>query len=516
MPRLTIDNRNVDVPAGATVLDAAGALGIDIPALCFLKTCRAETSCMVCVVRVAGRDGLVPSCATVAEDGMVVTSESDEIRSVRKAAVELLMSDHLGDCIAPCQMACPLGMDVPALIRSVAAGRFEDSADIVRRRVALPGAVGRICHRPCERACRRREVDSPVAICLIERFVAERCGAAERLPDKCAESGKNVAVVGAGPAGLSAAYHLLLKGHGCTIFEAEQAPGGSLQELAGDVLKADIAAIEQLGAEIRLGQRVGDTVSIDELKSNYNAVVLAWGECESEVVEALGLKHTDGFVEIKRGTFETSVGGVFAVGGVVNASREVVRVMADGASAASATDQYLRDLEVVGSQRRFSCHIGKLGEDEIASFLAGASDAAQVQPRDADGFDQSEARNEARRCLHCDCRAAGGCKLQDACEFLDASARRYKSPRRQFVQLTRHDLVIYEPGKCIACGLCIQAAEQAHEELGLTFIGRGFDIRPAVPFGRSLSEGLKQSAEMCARVCPTGALSLKEQAGRDD
>ena len=107
MPKLTIDNREVQVADGATILDAAGKLGIDIPTLCFMKGCEPSTSCMVCVVEVEGLASLVPSCATVATEGMKVRSDCDHVREARKAALELLLSDHVGDCLGPCHTICP-------------------------------------------------------------------------------------------------------------------------------------------------------------------------------------------------------------------------------------------------------------------------------------------------------------------------------------------------------------------------------------------------------------------------
>ncbi|HLB72830.1 MAG TPA: hypothetical protein VJJ98_02320, partial [Sedimentisphaerales bacterium] len=87
---------------------------------------------------------------------------------------------------------------------------------------------------------------------------------------------------------------------------------------------------------------------------------------------------------------------------------------------------------------------------------------------------------------------------------------RYQGPRRLFSQILDHPSVIYEPGKCIHCGICIQIAANAGEKLGLAFVGRGFDVKVAVPFDRSLAEGLKTAARKCAAACPTGALALKD------
>jgi len=127
-----------------------------------------------------------------------------------------------------------------------------------------------------------------------------------------------------------------------------------------------------------------------------------------------------------------------------------------------------------------------------------------------DGFDADQAAVQASRCMHCDCRALHSCKLRKYADLYGADTRRYKGQRREFEQDANHTDVIYEPGKCIDCGLCIQIAAAAGESLGLTFIGRGFDVRVAVPLDRHLDEALRQVAAKCAGACPTGALVMKD------
>jgi NADH dehydrogenase/NADH:ubiquinone oxidoreductase subunit G len=132
--------------------------------------------------------------------------------------------------------------------------------------------------------------------------------------------------------------------------------------------------------------------------------------------------------------------------------------------------------------------------------------------KDGDGFADEQARQEAARCLHCDCRKADHCKLRQYSQEYEARPSRFKGERRSFVQKIQHPQVIYEPGKCIDCGLCIQTAARAGEELGLAFVGRGFDVRVEVPFDRSIAEGLKRSAAQCVAACPTGALAFTSES----
>ena len=162
MPKLVIDNLPVEVPEGATILDAARKAGIDIPTLCLLEGRPAVTSCMVCVVRLKGRGTLVPSCGYPAQDGLEVESETESVRGARRAALELLLGDHLGDCEAPCQGVCPAHLDIPRMIRRIDAGDDKAALDVARDALVLPGTLGRICPAPCQRGCRRAEGDGPL------------------------------------------------------------------------------------------------------------------------------------------------------------------------------------------------------------------------------------------------------------------------------------------------------------------------------------------------------------------
>ena len=138
MPKLRIDGQDVQVPEGATVLQAARALGLGVPTLCHLEGFDAATSCMICVVKINGRAGLVPSCATPAVDGMEVESESEEVRSARRTALELILSDHAGDCVAPCQRADAGHADIPRFIRQVGEGDLAGAAATLEAGGVLP------------------------------------------------------------------------------------------------------------------------------------------------------------------------------------------------------------------------------------------------------------------------------------------------------------------------------------------------------------------------------------------
>ena len=518
MPKLTIDNHQVEVDNGATILDAAGKLGIEIPTMCFLKGYKASTSCMLCVVKVNGSGKLLPACGTIAQEDMKVETDSDEIRQARKAALELLLSDHAGDCIGPCQAACPAHMNIPLMIRQIAAGKLRDAIITVKKDIPLPAVLGRICPKPCEQVCRRAQFDKAVSICLLKRYVADIDLQSEKpyVPTRCKNRNKKVAIVGAGPAGLSAAYYLLTDGYNCTIFDDHENPGGMLRygvsqdKLPTDVLDAEIALIKKLGMVFKGQMPLGYALKMKELRKDFDAVLIAIGQTKPGDVKSMGLETAPNGIAINGKTNETNLPGVFAAGAAVRKSKLAVRAVADGKEAAVAIGQYLSGSPVTGPPYIFNNRIGKLQEGEIERFVADASKTERLTPSpEGSGFTDDQAHDEAARCMNCDCRKPINCKLRQYAQQYGAKPSRYKGPRRSFVQQLQHQDIIFESGKCINCGLCIQIAAEAGESLGLTFIGRGFDVRVTVPFEHSIAEGLKLAAKKCVEACPTGALVFK-------
>ena len=120
------------------------------------------------------------------------------------------------------------------------------------------------------------------------------------------------------------------------------------------------------------------------------------------------------------------------------------------------------------------------------------------------------ASSEAARCLHCDCRSSGNCVLQHYAQVYGADANRFRGEKRAFEQQLQPGGIIFEPGKCILCGICVKLTEQAAEPLGLTFIGRGFDVRVSAPFSQEIEAGLQKVAAECVEHCPTGALVFQK------
>ncbi|GAW94170.1 FAD-dependent oxidoreductase [Calderihabitans maritimus] len=187
---------------------------------------------------------------------------------------------------APCLHRCPAHLDIPSYIERTTERCFEEALEVIRRSTALAGVLGRVCVHPCEEHCRRGLLDEPIAIRGIKRFVADyelKRGRKPTLKGEGKNSKAQVAVVGAGPAGLSCAYQLARKGYKVTIFEALPVAGGMLAvgippyRLPRDILQGEIEAIKALGVEIKYNTRVGQDISLQDLIQNYQAVFIAAG-----------------------------------------------------------------------------------------------------------------------------------------------------------------------------------------------------------------------------------------------
>ena len=295
MPIITINNQEITVDKNSTVLDAAKMLNIHIPTLCYLNGYEHYTSCMICVVYDVKSDKLIPACSVMVEQGMHIETENEKVIKARKDTLDILLSEHIGDCEAMCQRACPAHMNIPLMIRQIKQKNYKEAIITVKKDIALPAVLGRICPAPCENGCTRKLYDHPLSICKLKQFVADT-DLAEKEPYKPkvkTKSGKKVAVVGAGPTGLSAAYYLLQDGHECYIYDRNSLPGGMLRygvtdkDLEKSVLDAEIERIFELGAEFHKEKILGENINLDALQETYDAVVLATGTFDNKMLKKI-------------------------------------------------------------------------------------------------------------------------------------------------------------------------------------------------------------------------------------
>ena len=514
MISITVDGKKLEVPEGSYLLQAANKMGVEIPTLCHYEGLDHYTSCMICIVKDVQTGILLPSCSVLAEEGMDIVTLDEEIFHSRKAALDLLLSNHTGDCQAPCQTACPAHMNIPLMNRLLAEGKVDEALKVIDRDIPIPSVLGRICNAPCEGACRRKTIDEPVSVCRLKRYAGDFGSALHPDTLSLTKSKFNVAVIGAGPAGLSAGYYLQGMGHQVILFDRNEYAGGLLHQARQgenhyrDALKREVEQIMSTGIEFRPGTYL-DKNKFSEIQNSHDAVVLATGEMQEEQKE-WGIEPGKSGFSIDKTTFRTSSDKVFAIGNAVRPVKSAVRSVGHGKEVASSVDQFLSGREVKGFAKMFNSKFGKLLEEEFAEYLKESVPDHRLDPGKGEpaGYTIEEVRAEALRCMHCDCRDIDTCRLRIFSDKHNSDQSRFKREIRQPVtKLQVHETIIYEPAKCIKCGICVRLTEQSKEKYGFSFIGRGFDVRIGIPFDENLREELKELAGKTAEACPTGALS---------
>lgn len=301
--RLNIDGRECVGQQGQTILQIARENGIEIPTLCYDDRMEIYGSCGLCVVEVEGGRGLSRSCATMAADGMVVDTRSEAVVSSRKAALELLVSDHVGDCLAPCVRACPGSTDCQGYVGLVANGQVEKAVELVMKKLPFPACIGRVCPHPCETECRRQLVEEPVSIANIKRYMGDFDINSEEMyyPEMKHASGKRVGIIGGGPSGLTAAYYLLIQGHEVTVYDQMPEMGGMLRygipeyRLPTYVIDKEVGRIETMGAHYINNVRIGEDITLQEIRDEFDAVYVAVGAWKSAGLRVEG-EELDGVV----------------------------------------------------------------------------------------------------------------------------------------------------------------------------------------------------------------------------
>ncbi|MBN2716159.1 MAG: FAD-dependent oxidoreductase [Deltaproteobacteria bacterium] len=298
----TIDGRAMTAQTGETLLQVASRNGIFIPTLCHDKRITKTTSCFVCVVRHVQSGRFVPSCAATPQPGHDYESSSAAVYEMRQTALNLLLSEHSGDCESPCTIACPAHAQVEEYVRAGRKGDFREALRIIKERIPLPISIGRVCPRFCEKDCRRNINGTPVAINEFKRLAAdlhydEYMEALPPLGDK------KVAIVGAGPAGLASAYFLRRQGITSQIFERMPQPGGMLRygipeyRLPKSLLNRELAHFEKMGGIfINCGVTLGRDIQLETLQQEYDAVVISIGcwkaasmRCDGEALAQDGI-----------------------------------------------------------------------------------------------------------------------------------------------------------------------------------------------------------------------------------
>ncbi len=344
--KITLNGKEIVGNKGETILTIAAENGIEIPNLCYNENLKIYGACGLCLVEGEGMPKLMRACATVAADGAVYSTQTDRVVKARKIALELLMSDHDGDCVAPCHLNCPARTDIQGYVKQIALGNDREAVRIIKEKIPIPASIGRVCPHPCESNCRRRLVEEPLSIAYLKAFAADRDLESDNpfTPEVEENSGKSVAVIGGGPAGLSAAYYLCLAGHNVTIYDAMPEMGGMLRygipeyRLPKAVLRKEVENIAVLGVTMKNNIKIGKDISFEDIKNSSDAVLVTVGAwkgssvgCKGEDLDGV-LSGIDFLREVNMGNIPDIGKNVAVVGGgntAMDACRTAVRCGAE-------------------------------------------------------------------------------------------------------------------------------------------------------------------------------------------
>ncbi|MBY5948332.1 formate dehydrogenase subunit alpha [Photobacterium rosenbergii] len=345
MSNVTIDGQVLATDGQLSILELAQQFEIEIPSLCGLNKNGEKVPCDLCVVDIEGQ-GIQRACEVTATPEMVITTQSEVLSERRRQSLNRIMSDHYADCEAPCQTACPAGVDIQSYLYHISQNDHQKAVEVIKRTLPMPLSIGRVCPAFCETECRRGIVDEPIAIRQLKRHAADIDLEAQEqyVPLRKADKGKNVAIIGSGPGGLSCGYYLSNEGYNVTVFESMPKAGGWLRygipeyRLPKAILDKEIDLICRNGMKVETNTKLGKDFLLSELTTQYDAVCLAVGA--SQAVEMnypgsdqdgcyLGVDYLKDYVTTQNYTTGKKVAVIGGGNTAIDCARTAVRAGAD-------------------------------------------------------------------------------------------------------------------------------------------------------------------------------------------
>ncbi|MQY78851.1 MAG: NAD(P)-binding protein [Bacteroidetes bacterium] len=508
MIKLKIDNKSIEVREGIKLIDAARDNGINISSLCYKKELPHYTSCMLCMVKDNRTGKFIPSCSVVVEEGMRIDASGPEVIAFRREALSLLLTEHRAECEAPCKVVCPVGLNIPLMNRYIQKGDFSLASQLLYFEMGMPESICSVCSRYCEKACRRKMIDAPVAITAIKKFVTGSTGPAPII--RQTEKSAKIAIIGAGASGLIAAFSLAKYGHRCVLFEKSNRIGGTfISELSARGLPASLPDNEMnflvnSGIEIRLNTPIEASDLENTLIPGFDIIINASsGNIGSDKIDP-----GETYILFEKDTRILDGKYIFFVGSAAKHDKLVIRRIGNARKSAEAIHNFLQTGILSKPKKRFNSTIGEIEEDEKREWLKECPEKTQ---RFTEPGSEEECIGEALNCMHCDCRAIDDCRLREIAENLNIGNPKLKLVNHPLEKkINRTNKLIFENSKCIKCGLCVRVSTDETDNPSLCFTGRGFISMITEPLTADFDSILLTGADNAINVCPTGALAKKE------
>lgn len=508
MVNLRIDNKEIGVPDGTSLIEAARQSGVYIPSLCYNSDLPHYSSCMVCIVKDIKADKFIPSCSALAEQGMEIEATGGDVLKLRREALSMLLSEHRAECEAPCRLVCPAGLNIPVMNRHLAASEIDKSGELAFLDMGLPASTCRLCPRYCENACRRKMIDHKIAISALVTNSSFAYNIENFRPGSY--KSKNIAVVGGGSSGLITAFNLTVDGYNCEIFEKEEFAGGSIitefkeKKFPVKLVEDEIKRLLSTGIKINYKVTVNEEYITNRLIKEYDTIILA----SSQKPAIKGATIADSFLQFEGDTMVLEGKYIFAVGGAAKESRQIVRRIGKAKNAAIGISRFLATGDLKSIPKSFNSIIGKIKDNEKSEWLKECPVKCERYNEPA-GIDENI--REAENCLHCDCRAASDCRFRDLCskmELKNPGIKHTAYPIEKKINFLNK--VIFEHAKCIKCGLCVRVMDGKTNDPSLCFTGRGFMSIISEPLDYSFNDISGKDIDKAIDICPTGALTGKK------
>lgn len=373
--------------------------------------------------------------------------EQHELRELEAQCIQ--------ECAPTCTSACPVHVDVKAMLTEIGRGDFSAALKIYKRTVPFPNVISRVCDQPCHDVCKRSEAGDAIAIRALERAVAEHGDVSAEKKRPLPKRSQQVLVIGGGVSGLTAAHDLARKGYKVLIVEATDRLGGSLwlsddRDLPKELLQKDIDAILALNIEAQYNTPI-DQLHLSDLRRQFDAVYIAIGAHMPDDFELERDEH--GTLKVDAVTFATSLAGVFAGGGVLwgKEMRSAITSISEGRRAGISIDRYLQQVSLTASRVNEGPY-----ESCLYTVTTDFEPQTLIEMADpTEGYEWHEAIQEAKRCIQCECM-----ECVKVCEYL----KQYERYPRKYVREVYNNLSIVKGTRyantfinsCSLCGLCAE------------------------------------------------------------